>query len=125
MLNRLYVQYAVLCLKVLGEKSPQYLSSKEIGRSQGIPLAQCDAVLRKLSGAGLIEAGKAKRYALRTPAEDVNPLDILRALATRRGAPDFHLLFAAHKTALQKVLHTVRWSEARDVYPSDGGSLGE
>ena len=122
MKNQQTIQYAVMCLQELDSHPSEFLSSHDISRSQGIPLTYCNVILEQFTQAGLIEASGSKHYRLLVPVEELKVLEILQALSTPvRAQPAFKLLFVAQKIAIRKTVETLRWSQALETFPSDGG----
>jgi DNA-binding IscR family transcriptional regulator len=121
--KNLNVQLALMCLQELDRGSSQFQSPAEISRNAGVPLADCQAVLGRLADAGLIER-QGDAYALFVPVEDLKVFDILNALSARKESrPAFRWLFGAAQTSQRKTLEAVRWAQALEAFPSDGGWL--
>jgi DNA-binding IscR family transcriptional regulator len=121
MKSALTVQYALMCLQELGDASARAVSAQEISARQGIPRAECEAVLQCLENAGLIKSPQTKHFALTKPLEEFKVLEILEALADqRKPAPSFKILFQHERPALRKTLEAVSWAGQVGAYPSDG-----
>ncbi|SRR5258708_4893676 len=104
------VQFAVLCLELLDSGVGKPMSYQEISRKLGIPLNECERVLRCLSHAGIVKFAEGSGVILLRPVEEITALEILEAVwAPEETRCAFQMLVGAERgPALRKTLEFVR-----------------
>jgi DNA-binding IscR family transcriptional regulator len=104
--SRQTVQHALMCLEAFELHSTESLSSEDISHLQGIPRAQCHAILARLEAGGIVRRLGPDAYRLERPLGELTAFEILEALwAPVEKQPVFKLLFGpAQGPALKRTL---------------------
>lgn len=103
------VQYALMCLEALERHGSESLSAQAISREQGIPLPECQVILRCLEVAGIVVLS-AQKYKLGRSTTELTALEVLQALwtlpAPEKAVPAFQLLYGPNRgTDFRRTLH--------------------
>jgi len=115
------VQYAVMCLQALDENAGKPMSLQEISQRQGVPMAECQDIVRHLSEAGIVTLAGPGRVVLLRPVEELTALEILEAVwSSSNPPPAFRMLVggsrgARLKTTLQIVARAQSESESDSI----------
>ena len=123
--NRLTVQYALLCLKELDGSVQSGRTALQLSRTQGIPLPECQTILRQLAAAGIVGLRATGEARLQRPAAELTALEVLQALQTAP-APEFRLLYQSQEGLSAKHTREAVASAAHQAaYPGEGSVVVE
>ncbi len=102
------VQFAAMCLHALDANPGKALSPKEISRYEGVPIRDCQKIIRQLNRAGIVKFVDRTSVQLLRPVEEITALELLEALWAREVTlPEFLMLVGGRGMRLEKTLEAI------------------
>jgi DNA-binding IscR family transcriptional regulator len=118
--SQLNVQYAVACLKQLGDSQASGMRGADLGRLCGVPSDVLPDLLERLCQAGLVSVTEEGLYRLTRALEELTALEVLQAVWTEpKKQTPFRLLYQAARGATRKTLEAVAFAQSLNAYPGE------